>query len=124
MPTLSSKKKLLVALVVVCVGLPLLVVFYNHAKAAHDKSAMITLVGFIKMDLEKFVTDKGSFPESLQAMLKTEGVDTNLLWLYPGASLNYVQPMTNAPDATEVVVVTYQGSKIVITKDLHWTVSP
>jgi len=122
----NSKKRFLITLIIVgvSVALPLLVIFYNYVKAAHDEAELIERVHIITVYLETYVRDKGSFPESLPALLSTEGISTNLLWLYSGASLNYIPPQTNTPDTTEVIVVTFRGSKIVVSKDFHRTVAP
>jgi hypothetical protein len=105
-------------------ALLLLAVLYHYAKAAATKVDRRVRVDMIKVCLYQYVRDNGVFPVSLDAMMKAQDQDASLLRFGPGVSLKYIQPSTNAPETTEVLVLTYPGNKIVATKDFNVTTSP
>lgn len=94
---------------------------FLHAKRAHEFEATISYVHFMMKALQVYVEDHKEYPETLDAMTRTEFLESGLPKPPFGSSARYRRPPTNAPNNTPILTVTYRNREIVVTKDFTRT---
>jgi|KBSSwiStaDraftv2_1062776.scaffolds.fasta_scaffold653206_2 hypothetical protein len=107
--TIVSAASLLVAL-----GVAALVAY---AKREHDFIATISYAHYLAKALQVYVQDHAQFPQDLDTLGRDQELDARALAPPFGSSIQYTRPSTNAPDSTPILIVTYRGREIVVTKD-------
>jgi hypothetical protein len=110
---MRNRKIILMALVVVGIAATLLV----HLNREHEFIATISFTHRLQLSLRAYVQDHGQFPESLEEMRRDQNLNATSLSPPFGGFLQYDRPSTNSPASRGVLLVTYRGREIVVTKD-------
>ena len=113
-----SARWLLVCLVVTLTGC-IAIRFWTVQRDKARLAKLISRVHLLSKDLETYVSDKGSFPDSLETMVREMHLDERVLTPLYGEKMEYIRPIPNAPGTSAVLVVTVGTHEIIVNKDFE-----
>lgn len=92
-------------------------IFYSYAKCQHEYVATISIVHFLSKSLQLYVEDHGMYPGDLAEMILSENLDTRLISPGDNTSVQYRRPAATDSDNTPILIYSYHGKPIFVTKD-------
>jgi hypothetical protein len=95
--------------------------FLLKVKNEREMTAVIDRTHFLTKALEVYVADNGSFPETLESLASSRGLDKKLIVPAVGEQIAYRRPSQNDLGTTAVLIVRLKKHTIVVDKNFQRT---